>query len=129
MTRTVRTYSNSSDEPRYFAKAGHSDQNPNSVKKNGHGRCNWGAPGDEVEDVALSGEFNFSNARRRSNSMSRSQQAKEIRPPQFESTMAEEEEELEAFIEASKNTDEAQSTTLVSSPNKKSLEEESFEEE
>lgn len=101
MTRTVRTYSNSSAEdrePRYFAKSGHAENGPNAVKKNGHGRCNWGTLGDEVDDLELSGEFNFANPRRRSNSVSRTTPAKDIRPPAYESTEAEkafdEEEEI-----------------------------------
>lgn len=89
MTRTVRTYSNSSsveeNEPRYFAKSGYAENAPNAVKKNGHGRGNWGTLDDELDDIALSGEFNFSNPRRRSNSMSRARQAKDIRPPAYES--------------------------------------------
>lgn len=27
--------------PRYFAKHGHADAEPNKVKKDGHGKANW----------------------------------------------------------------------------------------
>lgn len=108
MTRTTRTYSNASDnEPRYFAKAGHSDQNPNEIKKNGHGRLNWGTASDEIDDVAMSGEFNFANPRRRSNSTSMTRMAKDIRPPQFESTMVEEAEEIDRAAAAARKADAA----------------------
>ncbi|KAG8168874.1 hypothetical protein KVR01_001623 [Diaporthe batatas] len=50
--------------PRYFAKHGHVGEDPKKVKKSGGGKGNWGNPGDEV----LDDQFNFSNARRRSNS-------------------------------------------------------------
>lgn len=98
MTRTVRSFSNSSAEerePRYFAKSGIPQQNPNAVKKGGHGKMNWGTLNDEMDDLELSGEFNFANPRRRSNSMSRTRQAKDIRPPAYESTPDE-----QAFDEA-----------------------------
>lgn len=109
MTRTVRTNSGSSnEEPRYFAKSGHADQSPNEIKKNGHGRGNWGTPEDVVDDVELSGEFNFANARRRSNSSSRARPAKDIRPPAFETSsedvIFDEEEEIRAALSKSNNT-------------------------
>ncbi|KAF2794748.1 hypothetical protein K505DRAFT_303475 [Melanomma pulvis-pyrius CBS 109.77] len=50
--------------PRYFAKAGHADQDPTKTKKNGGGKGNWGLPGDEVDDSA----FRMANPRRHSNS-------------------------------------------------------------
>jgi len=50
--------------PRYFAKAGHADAEPNKTKKNGAGKGNWGREGDEIEDYA----YNLTNPRRRSNS-------------------------------------------------------------
>jgi len=50
--------------PRYFAKHGHADADPKSVKKQGGGKGNWGRDGEESQDYG----YNFSNARRRSNS-------------------------------------------------------------
>jgi len=50
--------------PRFFAKHGHADTDPKKTKKNGGGKGNWGHSGDEVVDE----QFNFTNARRRSNS-------------------------------------------------------------
>jgi hypothetical protein len=70
--------------PRYFAKAGHTDSDPKKVKKEGGGKGNWsamttvlllckrklilarGRSGDEMQDYG----YNFTNARRRSNSSS-----------------------------------------------------------
>ncbi|KAJ9156343.1 hypothetical protein NKR23_g1440 [Pleurostoma richardsiae] len=52
--------------PRFFAKHGHPGEDPKKTKKNGAGKGNWGGPGEEVDDE----EFNFANARRRSNSSS-----------------------------------------------------------
>lgn len=52
--------------PRYFAKSGHVDADPKKVKKEGGGKGNWGTPGDESQDYG----YNFTNARRRSNSSS-----------------------------------------------------------
>ncbi|KAH7326282.1 hypothetical protein B0I35DRAFT_422325 [Stachybotrys elegans] len=52
--------------PRFFAKNGHLDTDPNKVKKDGCGKGNWGGFGDEVMDE----NFRFTNARRRSNSSS-----------------------------------------------------------
>ncbi|KAK4696267.1 hypothetical protein P7C71_g1624, partial [Lecanoromycetidae sp. Uapishka_2] len=54
--------------PRYFAKSGHIDADPKKVKKEGGGKGNWGTPGDESRDYG----YNFTNARRRSNSSSHS---------------------------------------------------------
>lgn len=73
MTRTTRSNSSSDPEgplPKYFGKHGIPDQAPNKVKKDGHGAGNWGKLGDEVDDLELNGEFNFSQPRRRSNSSS-----------------------------------------------------------
>lgn len=50
--------------PRFFAKTGHNDSDPNKTKKNGGGKGNWGREGDEVEDTG----YNLANPRRRSNS-------------------------------------------------------------
>jgi len=52
--------------PRFFAKHGHVDADPKKTKKNGGGKGNWGGAGEEVVDET----FNFTNARRRSNSSS-----------------------------------------------------------
>ncbi|PSR97633.1 hypothetical protein BD289DRAFT_491459 [Coniella lustricola] len=50
--------------PRFFAKSGFAGEDPKKIKKSGGGKGNWGNPGDEI----LDDQFNFSNARRRSNS-------------------------------------------------------------
>ncbi|KAA8644870.1 uncharacterized protein ATNIH1004_009079 [Aspergillus tanneri] len=50
--------------PRYFAKSGPVDADPRKTKKNGGGKRNWGRSGDEVQDY----DYNFTNARRYSNS-------------------------------------------------------------
>lgn len=50
--------------PRYFAKSGHVDADPKSIKKQGAGRGNWGTMNDDVDDSG----FRFANQRRRSNS-------------------------------------------------------------
>jgi hypothetical protein len=52
--------------PKYFAKHGFVDSEPKKIKKNGGGKGNWGNTGDEIIDE----NFNFANARRRSNSSS-----------------------------------------------------------
>jgi hypothetical protein len=53
--------------PRNFGKHAAHVEVPNKAKKNGGGKANWGRDGDEVIDEP---EFNFNNARRRSNSES-----------------------------------------------------------
>ncbi|KAI1773515.1 hypothetical protein F4818DRAFT_112036 [Hypoxylon cercidicola] len=50
--------------PKFFAKNGFDGVDPKKTKKNGGGKANWGSAGEEVVDE----KFNFSNARRRSNS-------------------------------------------------------------
>ncbi|EED20326.1 ATPase-stabilizing factor 15 kDa protein, putative [Talaromyces stipitatus ATCC 10500] len=50
--------------PRYFAKTGPINADPNKTKKDGGGKGNWGRSGEEVQDY----DYNFTNARRRSNS-------------------------------------------------------------
>jgi hypothetical protein len=67
MARTQRATGDEEGLPKYFAKSGHWNTDPTKVKKNGHGRGNWGREGEELED--LQGEFNFHHTRRRSNSM------------------------------------------------------------
>lgn len=52
--------------PKFFAKNGFADQDPKKTKKNGGGRGNWGNAGEEAVDEP----FNYTNARRRSNSSS-----------------------------------------------------------
>lgn len=72
MTRTNRYHSRTEEAglPKYFAKSGFVNTDPRKVKKDGHGRGNWGREGDEIEDLEQSGEFTFHHTRRRSNSMS-----------------------------------------------------------
>jgi len=50
--------------PHFFAKNGFADVDPKKTKKNGGGKGNWGGAFEEVVDQP----FNFTNARRRSNS-------------------------------------------------------------
>lgn len=50
--------------PKFFAKNGFDGVDPKKTKKNGGGKANWGSAGEEIVDE----DFNFSNARRRSNS-------------------------------------------------------------
>jgi len=50
--------------PKFFAKNGFEGVDPKKTKKNGGGKGNWGGAGEEVVDQ----KFNFTNARRRSNS-------------------------------------------------------------
>lgn len=52
--------------PKFFAKNGFADTDPKKTKKNGCGKGNWGFMGEEIVDQS----FNFTNARRRSNSSS-----------------------------------------------------------
>ncbi|KAL2192028.1 hypothetical protein L209DRAFT_795534 [Thermothelomyces heterothallicus CBS 203.75] len=83
--------------PKYFAKHGFPDADPKKTKKNGAGRANWGNAGDEVLDE----DFNFHNARRRSNSSSLSSNLDNFKTkfevnepePVFEESMGAEEEE------------------------------------
>ncbi|CAN6672939.1 hypothetical protein TRVA0_047S00738 [Trichomonascus vanleenenianus] len=71
MARTVRNQYKEAEGadgeqlPRYFGKSGHSDADPTKIKKDGHGRGNWGKA-DDTE--YLGDEFNFHHTRRRSNS-------------------------------------------------------------
>ncbi|TKA78415.1 hypothetical protein B0A49_01379 [Cryomyces minteri] len=53
--------------PRYFAKTGYADTDPQKTKKNGGGKGNWGREGDEIDHYA----YNMTNPRRRSNSFSK----------------------------------------------------------
>ncbi|RYP54702.1 hypothetical protein DL770_010948 [Monosporascus sp. CRB-9-2] len=50
--------------PKFFAKNGFEGVDPKKTKKNGAGKANWGGMGEEIVDE----QFNFANARRRSNS-------------------------------------------------------------
>ncbi|KAA8915238.1 hypothetical protein TRICI_002595 [Trichomonascus ciferrii] len=96
MTRTIRSSPSTTGPdgeglPRYFSKNGHPDQDPNKVKKDGHGRGNWGREGEEVDD--LEDEFNFHHARRRSNSISAQQRLFEERYQYNEEDVFDEEDE------------------------------------
>ncbi|SPQ20963.1 d326f827-5d60-4938-af30-686ddd2076dc [Thermothielavioides terrestris] len=82
--------------PKYFGKHGFPDADPKKTKKNGGGRANWGNAGDEVIDE----NFNFTNARRRSNSsisanLENLKSKFEVNEPEpvFEESMGPEEEE------------------------------------
>ncbi|KAK4104558.1 hypothetical protein N658DRAFT_492657 [Parathielavia hyrcaniae] len=83
--------------PKWFGKHGFADAHPKMTKKNGAGRANWGNAGDEIADTA----FNFTNARRRSNSSSISTDPEYLKTkfevnepePVFEENMGPEEED------------------------------------
>ncbi|KKA28749.1 hypothetical protein TD95_003281 [Thielaviopsis punctulata] len=74
-SRLTRTHKDNSDLtngsqrlPKYFGKAAYTNTDPNkTTKKNGNGKANWGEIGDDLLD---DDEFNFTHARRRSNSSS-----------------------------------------------------------
>ncbi|KAH6840713.1 hypothetical protein B0I37DRAFT_357574 [Chaetomium sp. MPI-CAGE-AT-0009] len=82
--------------PKFFAKNGFAGADPKKAKKDGGGRANWGNAGDEVID----GDFNFHNARRRSNSSSLSSNIENLKTkfevnepePVFEENMGPEDE-------------------------------------
>ncbi|KAI5923172.1 hypothetical protein F4810DRAFT_710925 [Camillea tinctor] len=61
--------------PKFFAKHGFEGVDPKKTKKNGGGRANWGNAGEEVVDE----NFNFTNARRRSNSSGYSNHLKDFK--------------------------------------------------
>ncbi|KAI5855568.1 hypothetical protein GGS23DRAFT_601330 [Durotheca rogersii] len=61
--------------PKFFAKNGFDGVDPKKTKKNGGGRANWGSAGEEVVDE----DFNFANARRRSNSSGYLNHAKDFK--------------------------------------------------
>ncbi|KAI1372002.1 hypothetical protein F4677DRAFT_449838 [Hypoxylon crocopeplum] len=61
--------------PKFFAKHGFDGVDPKKTKKNGGGKGNWGSAGEEVVDE----NFNFSNARRRSNSSGYSNHLKDFK--------------------------------------------------
>jgi hypothetical protein len=91
--------------PKFFGKSGFADADPKKTKKNGGGRGNWGNTGDEVADE----NFNFVNARRRSNSSSLSGSLDnfktkfEINEPEpvFEENMGPEDEEAKTETSSS----------------------------
>lgn len=72
MTRTFRKKGPVDEEgdalPKFNGKSVGHTVDPTKVKKDGHGRGNWGREGDEVDE--LQDEFNFHHTRRRSNSTS-----------------------------------------------------------
>ncbi|KAI0164465.1 hypothetical protein GGR52DRAFT_575818 [Hypoxylon sp. FL1284] len=61
--------------PKFFGKNGFEGVDPKKTKKNGGGKANWGSAGEEVVDE----KFNFSNARRRSNSSGYSNHLKDFK--------------------------------------------------
>lgn len=53
MTRTQKwTVHEGASEARYFTHNGHSNTDPNKVRRGGDGKFNWGKPGDELDDQA-----------------------------------------------------------------------------
>lgn len=74
MARTNKwTIRESKADSRYFTHTGHFGTSPNSMKKQGSGRGNWGKAGDEIEDLIDMGEIKpvFNKQRRGSNSQAR----------------------------------------------------------
>lgn len=74
MTRTNKwTVHEAKADSRFFTRNGHFGVSPNSIKKNGSGKGNWGKPGDELQDLVDSGEISsvFSKERRGSNSQAK----------------------------------------------------------
>ncbi|CAH01857.1 Tma10/Stf2 [Kluyveromyces lactis] len=74
MARTNKwTVREAKAESHYFTHNGHYGVSPNSVKKDGYGKGNWGKAGDEIEDLIDMGEIKpaFNKQRRGSNSQKR----------------------------------------------------------
>jgi len=108
-------------QPKFFAKNGFADADPKKTKKNGGGKGNWGGAGEEVVDE----KFNFSNARRRSNSSGYANNLNDFKTkfefnepePVFEETVhgtAEVEAEPEAEAEAEADDDLAKTESSSS---------------
>ncbi|CCH62067.1 hypothetical protein TBLA_0G01190 [Henningerozyma blattae CBS 6284] len=58
MTRTNKwTVHEKKANARFFTRNGNLGQDPNSIKKSGNGKGNWGKPGDEINDLMDSGEL------------------------------------------------------------------------
>ncbi|KAL1840966.1 hypothetical protein VTJ49DRAFT_7572 [Mycothermus thermophilus] len=103
--------------PKYFGKNGFPDADPNKTKKNGAGRANWGTFDDDLLDE----NFNYFNARRRSNSSTHSAHIEnfktkfEINEPEpvFEESMGPEEEERTESSSTATSTDENKSRKSV----------------
>lgn len=99
--------------PKYFGKHGFADADPKKTKKNGGGRANWGNAGDEVIDE----NFNFANARRRSNSSSLSSNLENFKTkfevnepePVFEESMGPEDEDKTESPSSGTSVDEGKS--------------------
>ncbi|KAK4147991.1 uncharacterized protein C8A04DRAFT_23782 [Dichotomopilus funicola] len=91
--------------PKFFGKHGFADADPKKAKKNGAGRAGWGNAGAEVVDE----NFNFHNARRRSNSSSISTNLENFKTkfevnepePVFEENMGPQDEEAKPESQAS----------------------------
>lgn len=70
MTRTNKwTVHEAKANARYFTRNGNFGESPNSVKREGSGKGNWGKPGDEINDLIDAGEIPpiFNKQRRGSN--------------------------------------------------------------
>jgi hypothetical protein len=61
--------------PKFFGKNGFEGVDPKKTKKNGGGKGNWGGAGEEIVDQ----QFNWTNARRRSNSSGYSNNLKDFK--------------------------------------------------
>ncbi|KAF2737344.1 hypothetical protein EJ04DRAFT_126385 [Polyplosphaeria fusca] len=104
--------------PRYFAKSGHSGEEPNKVKKNGGGKGNWGLPGDEIDDL----NYTMANPRRRSNSSTH--QIKDFKT-KFEAV--EQEPVFEEELHGATAADLEKQSTASTSNSSASIEEEDVE--
>lgn len=77
MTRTHKwTVHEAKAESHFFTHNGFINQAPNSTKKNGAGKGNWGQYGDELIDV--NDEINYKGLNRGVNSQSQEMKFKEI---------------------------------------------------
>lgn len=85
--------------PKFFAKNGFADTDPKKTKKNGCGKGNWGSMGEEVVDES----FNFTNARRRSNS---SNMTTDIKNFKTKFDMNEQEPVFEEYLHGPRDEDE-----------------------
>jgi hypothetical protein len=79
MTRTHKwTIHESRADPHYFTHNGFLNNSPNSTKKNGAGKGNWGQYGDELIDLADSNDINYKGLNRGLNAQVQEVKFKEI---------------------------------------------------
>lgn len=66
----TQKYRKTTEDPKYFSKHGHAGVHPDSSKKGGYGKGNWGKPGAELDDLVNSGEVDASIVKRRGSNAS-----------------------------------------------------------